>query len=210
MDSNPFEDTSTDDINPFAVPDDEPKATAEEVAQHFVRIWAEAVIRAADRARAIRVKDAKDFRNAERNEDWSPTDDDLYANTRVQWAEDHTLVWSAHQLEVWRARLAKERGQEPQPDNEVLTRLRNVLEHLVDPDLEDWVATIPEGADRRRRWSLRSLPGEQFHLGMESGGRLFGLLESEDLNAVAMGVVKSVQDELYERERDMVEAYLAD
>ncbi|MER5775492.1 hypothetical protein ABT144_14580 [Streptomyces sp. NPDC002039] len=210
MESNPFEATSTDDTNPFAVPDDEPKATGEEVAQHFVRIWAEAVIRAADRARAIRVKDAKDFRNAERNEEWSPTDDDLYATTRVQWAEDHTLVWSAHQLEVWRARLAKERGQEPQPDNEALSRLRNVLEHLVDPDLEDWVATIPEGADRKRRWSLRSMPGEQFDLGMQSGGSLFGLLESEDLHALAMEVVKSVQAELDERERDMVDAYLAD
>ncbi|MGW1641566.1 hypothetical protein [Streptomyces lavendulae] len=209
MDSNPFEATSTD-INPFAVPDDEPKATGEEVAQHFVRIWAEAVIRAADRARAIRVKDAKDFRNAERNEEWSPTDDDLYANTRVQWAEDHTLVWSAHQLEVWRARLAKERGQEPQPDNEVLSRLRNVLEHLVDPDLDDWVATIPEGADRKRRWSLRSLPGERFDLGLQSGGSLFGLLESKDLQALAMEVVRSVQAELDERERDMVDAYLAD
>ncbi|MCJ0875095.1 hypothetical protein [Streptomyces sp. AP-93] len=57
-----------------------------------------AVIRAPDRARAIRVKDAKDFRNAERNEDWSPTDDDLYANTRVQWAEEMVSPVAA-----WRA-----------------------------------------------------------------------------------------------------------
>ncbi|MFE2477758.1 hypothetical protein [Streptomyces sp. NPDC059389] len=210
MESNPIEATPTEDTNPFLFPDDEPKATAQEVAQHFVRIWAEAVIRAVERAHAIRLKDAKDQRNHERNEDWSPTEDDLYANTRVQWAEDHTLVWSAHQLEVWRARLAKERGQEPPPDNEVLTRLRNVLEHLVDPDLENWVATIPEGRDPRRRWSLRSLPDEQLDLSVLSGGKLFDLVESTTLNAIAMEVVKSVQSELDERERNRVEAYLED
>lgn len=44
------------------------------------------------------MKDAKDFRNAERNEDWSPTDDDLYANTRVQWAEEMVSPVAA-----WRA-----------------------------------------------------------------------------------------------------------
>ncbi|MEV6681257.1 hypothetical protein AB0N09_30970 [Streptomyces erythrochromogenes] len=207
MSKDPFQADPLDEPNPFGGADDEPAATAEEAAQHFVRVWAEAVIRQATRTRAIRRKSAVDDRNFERNEGWSPTEDDLYDNDRVRWAEEHTLVWSAHQLERWRARLAKERGQAALPKNQDLEEVRNVLEHLDEVDLQDWTATPPAGQKRIGR-SLRNLPDQMLSLGGFDGRTLFQVLDSERIADAALEVVKSVEAELAERERDMVEAYL--
>ena len=54
----------------------------------------------------------------------------------MRWAEEHTLIWAAHQLEQWSQRLAKERGEEPPQPDELLAKVRNAVEHVDDADFE--------------------------------------------------------------------------
>lgn len=176
------------DANPF-----EP-SEAEEIAKHFVQVWAEAVIRQADRARAIRRKAGFDSRNYDRNEEWSPDEHQLAANYRIWWAEEHTLVWSAYQLEQWRGRLAKERGEIVPSENRNLKLARDALEHLSEARLDQDAATSPSDKGPRGR-ALRDFPDKMLSLSL--GGRtLFEVLDPHRLDGEALKVVKSIEDEL--------------
>lgn len=188
--------------NPFESSDDAP-AAAEETAKYFVQTWAEAVIRQAARTRAIRKKFHTDNRNYDRNEEWSPSEAELDAVFRACWAEEHTLVWSAHQLECWRARLAKERGETAPPPNEALKTVRDALEHLNEARLEDGGASSPAERGGPGR-ALRRLPegGLSFALG---GGKLFEILDPHRLDEEALKVVKSIDKELDDEARAMYE-----
>jgi hypothetical protein len=180
----------------------------------FVRTWAEAVLREVKRVRKIRKKDAEDSRDHDRMEDWSPTQEDLERNFRTVWAEEHTLVWAAHQLERWSQRLARERGQEPPEADPVLKSVRNALEHLDDAEFKDLYA-IPrelpgEDADKRKskddpNRSLRALPDSRLTIAV--GGELaFGLIDANELEGRALAVVRGVEDEL---EQEVIDRYLA-
>ncbi|MGV9609391.1 hypothetical protein ACWDR2_37535 [Streptomyces sp. NPDC003631] len=180
MDANPFEPNEANE--------------AEEIAKHFVQVWAEAVIRQAERARAIRKRAALDSRNYDRNEDWSPDEHQLAANFRGWWAEEHTLVWSAYQLQQWRARLAEERGESAPPENRNLKLARDALEHLSEARLDEDAATPPSDKGPRGR-ALRDFPDKM--LGLSLGGRtLFEILDPHKLDNEALEVVKSIEDEL--------------
>ncbi|MFG1626261.1 hypothetical protein [Kribbella sp. NPDC049227] len=97
---------------------------------------------------------------------------------RQRWTEDHTLVWSIHQLDRWARRLAKERGK-PIPDEDPLLRnVRNALEHL-DEALFDEEHSAEPGDDPKTNRSLRNLPGGR--LDIATGGKLFGNLELGEL-----------------------------
>ncbi|MGV9567744.1 hypothetical protein [Streptomyces sp. NPDC003480] len=61
------------------------------------------MFRQAARARIIRHTTEQDSRNYDRMEDWSPPLHVLEENFRTQWAEEHQLIWAAHQLHVPRA-----------------------------------------------------------------------------------------------------------
>lgn len=160
-------------------------------------MWAEAVLLQVERVRQVRSKAEADGRAYDRLEDWSPTELDLMQNFRSQWAEEHTLVWAAHQVERWAARLAKERGQDPPPRDPVLADLRNALEHLDEAKFENGRA-VP--ADKKS-WSLKALPGSQ--LALETGHRLaFSLIDVGELEARALGVVATVENELMEAAAD--------
>lgn len=167
---------------------------AEDVAKHFVQVWAEAVLRQAERTREIRRKAADDSRNYEHNEDWSPTAYELEVNFRTQWAEEHMLVWAAHQLERWRARLAKERGEQVPTENQALKDARDALEHLDEAQLDDEGARSPAAKGGTGR-ALRKLPDEvlRFSLG---GGTLFEVLDPERLDEEALKIVASIEEEL--------------
>lgn len=96
-------------MNPFepSEAEAETKSEAEETAKYFVQVWAEAVIRQAERTRAIRTNSAMDDRAYDRAEEWSPHESQLFHNFRVQWAEEHMLVWPltnwSDGASVWRS-----------------------------------------------------------------------------------------------------------
>jgi hypothetical protein len=136
------------------------------------------------------MKAAADWRAAERGEEWSPSELDLAQNFRSEWAEEHTLVWAAYQLERWARRLAEERGEEVPPVDEVLANVRHALEHLDEAEFQGNDA-LP--GDRSR--SLRALPDGR--LALETGSRLaFGLISVKELEDRALGIVRSIEDEL--------------
>ncbi|MFD9000872.1 hypothetical protein ACFV0T_07865 [Streptomyces sp. NPDC059582] len=190
------------DANPF-----EP-SEAEEIAKHFVQVWAEAVMRQAERTRAIRKKAVLDSRNYDRNEDWSPNEHQLAANYRVWWAEEHTLVWSAYQLQQWRRRLAEERGEPAPSENQNLKLARDALEHLNEARLDEDAATPPSAKGPQGR-ALRDFPDKMLSLSL--GGRtLFEILDPHQLDKEALKVVKSIEDELDARAQAAYEELLRD
>lgn len=175
---------------------------SEDYCQFFVRIWAEAVLRQVDRVRAMRKKFHVDDRNYERLEEWSPTEEDLQRNFRSLWAEEHTLIWAAHQLERWGVRLAQERGGTPPERDDVLGNVRNALEHLDDVAFEDDHA-VP-GDDEKKNWSLRKLPDRRLAISL-GGDSALGLIDVHELEARALTAVNAIIDEL---EQAAVDWYL--
>ncbi|MEU2135304.1 hypothetical protein [Streptomyces sp. NPDC018352] len=172
---------------------------AELTAKSMVQIWAEAVVRQAARARAIRKKDDTDFRNYERGEDGSSAlENELGSSWRTRWAEEHTLVWSAHQLEQWTIRLADVRGEDPPAVNENLKNVRNALEHLNEMDLTETTASAPSPRrknDPRGRSLREHFPNETLVLGL-GGQTLFQLLDPEALDKSAVEILRKVREDL--------------
>jgi hypothetical protein len=172
----------------------------EKLCKTFVQMWAEAMIRQVKRVKQLRIKAAKDGRSFERMEDWSPTTEDLAENSRAQWAEEQTLVWAAHQLARWAKRLAEERCQDlPEPD-EVLSNLRNALEHLDEAEFTDEASFVKgavpgEGSKNR---SLRALPSSRLSISTPEGlgPPAFGLIAVEELEQRAEAYVRRIEDEM--------------
>lgn len=179
--------------HPFVFPTAQAKE-AEETARHFVQVWAEAVIRQAQRTRGARQVSARNQRAHELLEDFSPTSADLELDFRTQWAEEHLLVWCAHQLERWRGRLARARHETPPPENQNLKLARDALEHLDEADFANGEARSPESKGPVGR-ALRGLPGQRLRLEL-SDDSLFEVLDPEQLDAEALKVVNSVEKEL--------------
>lgn len=185
----------------------------DDLCEMFVQMWAEAVIRQVGRVKELRAKAARDGRNYERMEEWSPELEDLAANARAQWAEEQTLVWAAHQLERWAKRLAEERGEDPPEADEVLAHLRNALEHLDEAEFTGEVAPHPGGSgvriyhslagsavpgEGRSNWSLRALPSGRLSIGTYEGlgHQAFGLINVDELERRAEVYVRKIEDEL--------------
>ena len=184
----------------------------ERLCKTFVQMWAEAVARQVQRVKELRAKAARDGRNYERNEDWSPTSDDLAQNFRAQWTEEQTLVWAAHQLERWVKRLAEARGHESPPSDEVLANLRNALEHLDEAEftsqggstpgaIDGWVYSYIESAvpgQGKKNRSLRALPSSSLNISTPEGvgPPAFGLIDVEELEQQAEAYVRQFEDEM--------------
>jgi hypothetical protein len=173
--------------------------------QFFVQMWAEAVIRQIERVRERRKKYADDL--------WlydheplgiAPTKEDLEDNFRVMWAEEHTLIWAAHQLERWNKRLAFENGRKPPEPDAVLANVRNALEHLDEADFEDYHAVPGDLGDNR---SLRALGGLPLTIGTSIGGNL---ISPQELEKRALAVVERIADEEYAKEMGYIEQSLID
>jgi hypothetical protein len=181
----------------------------EELCKTFVQMWAEAVIRQVKRVKELRVKAARDGRNYERMENWSPTSEDLAENFRAQWTEEQTLVWAAHQLERWAKRLAEERGQDPPEPDRVLANLRNALEHLDEaeftnqrghtPDDSGWVYSLTHSAvPGEKSWSLKALPSSRLSISTPEGvgPPAFGLIDVGELELHAEAYVRQIENEM--------------
>ncbi|MGW2918183.1 hypothetical protein ACWDBF_09990 [Streptomyces angustmyceticus] len=174
----------------------DPQINAQHTAQEFVQRWAEAVLRQAARTREVRKKSAEDDRAHERGEEPGLDSWTLTANHRELWTEEHMLVWAAHQLERWRARLAKERGETAPQENEALKDARDALEHLDEAALGMDAATPPEGAKKQNQGrALRKLPGQAMSLNV-GGDKLFEVLDPEVIDREALAVVASIEAEL--------------
>jgi len=147
-------------------------------------------MRQVERVRQVREKGRRLGRAYERMEDWSPDELDLARSFRERWTEEQALVWAAYQVERWARRLAEERGEEALPRDQVLADLRNALEHLDEAEFEGGHA-LPGAGSR----SLKALPGSR--LLIATGYDLaFGLIDVNELERRALGVVASVEDEL--------------
>ncbi len=153
-------------------------------------------MRQVGRVRQIREEARRLGRAYERMEDWSPDVLDLARSFRAQWAEEQALVWAAHQVERWARRLAEERADEPPPRDQVLADLRNALEHLDEAEFEGGYA-VPGDWSR----SLRALPGSQLWIAA-GDGLAFGLIDVNELESRALGVVSTVENELMEEAAD--------
>jgi hypothetical protein len=149
----------------------------------FVRTWAEAVLRQVERARDARNQWQQDDRNWERMEDWSPTEEEVQKSFRRMWAEEHMLVWSAHQLEQWQERLAAEQNAEPPERDPDLKLVRNALEHLNEAAFDDYQAVVPPTATPRQSRALRELGG--LAISSDVAGISPKVIEERALKAVA-------------------------
>ncbi|MFI9183992.1 hypothetical protein ACIGXG_17390 [Streptomyces goshikiensis] len=177
-------------------------AEAESQALMFVRLWAEEVIRQTGRVQEIRER----VRGYHRMHGDGPGIDSHFLEEafREQWAAEHTLLWAAYQLERWRKRLDRERGETERKYDAKLLGARNVLEHLDSADFRDGKAVAPPWsppAQPKKRKpqdpyrSLRALDG--LYIGTSDDGSFCGIASSE-LSDRALDVVKSVEADLAE------------
>lgn len=171
---------------------------AGETAEMFVDLWVDEVRRLVRRETELRSADERMSWAAERLEEWSPTEFDLHESFRRLWAAQHHLVWATHQLERWRRRLARERGEPEPPRDPVLDDLRNALEHLDEAVLDDVHAAVA-GDDPRMNRSLRRLPQGRLHVG--SGGRLmFQLLDPAEIERRVWTITTAAERAMTEAE----------
>jgi hypothetical protein len=176
----------------------------EEHALLFVRVWAEAVLRQASRLRESRARSAVNDRKYERMEDWSPTEDDLARDFREEWAEQHTLVWAAFQLEQWRTRLHKVRGTTPPEEDPLLRTVRNALEHLTDAAFVNERAVSAQEKGQVGS-ALRRLPEGGLEIALW-GDKAFGHIDPAQVQSAALAMVRTIEVDL---EEDAAERYLA-
>lgn len=182
---------------------------AEEQARYFVQVWAEAVIRQAERTRAIRQQFNDNSRAYDYNEDWSPPEEQLLADFRQRWAEEHTLVWSAFQLEQWRGRLAAERGETAPAENEKLKLARDALEHLSEAAFRNGAAVSPRDKGQQGK-ALRAFPSKALDISLGDGPLFTVLDDPEGIDREALGIVRSIEDELDSRAQAAYEALMED
>lgn len=183
----------------------------------FTRMWAEAVVRQVQAVRSIRVAADLQLREAERGEDWSPTDEDLQRTWREHWVTEHTLIWAAYQLQCWAVRLGNELRSESGrrlmaskidvPDDPILRDLRNVLEHLDEANLVDYFAAA-DGTPGTSNRSLRRMPGEMLELVL-GHHHAFQLIDPDDLERRALVVLEALDAESDAHTEYLGEEYLA-
>ncbi|MER7901571.1 hypothetical protein ABTX62_37445 [Streptomyces sp. NPDC096046] len=133
----------------------------------------------------------------------------LEENFRAQWAEEHQLVWAAHQLERWDARLRRERGQEPRREDPFLKDVRDALEHLDEVDFAQDQADPPvlaKGKEYIGR-AIRKLPGGALDLHL-SQTALVGGIPPQAIEARALEAVRAVEQELEQEQREQHAAFV--
>ncbi|MEU7015906.1 hypothetical protein [Streptomyces sp. NPDC046385] len=104
------------------------------------------------------------------------------------------LVWSAYQLERWRKRLAQERGRESPPPDKVLSQVCNALERLDEAEFQEGGFAVAREERGNSGRSLRELPGGG--LSLYAGGKLYGLVDAEEIEKRALNVVSTIEGEL--------------
>lgn len=98
----------------------------------FARSWAEAVLARLSELKRVRAEDDAVAKAYDQLEEWAPGPDEMARSFRKLWSAEHTMIWTAFQLERWTRRLAHERGLPEPVEDPVLKLARNALEHLDD------------------------------------------------------------------------------
>jgi hypothetical protein len=181
----------------------------EEQARYMVRTWGEEVLRQVRRLRKARARAALDDRNYGRLEDWSPGLQQVEGNYRQQYAAEHLLVWTAHQLERWDARLRRERGEDPRPEDPVLKLIRDALEHLDEADFDegDAVPPPPQKKNDPKGRALRQLPAGRLPLTLGAGDQGLGGISSREVEQRALALVNGLDEA---REQAAIDSFLED
>jgi hypothetical protein len=139
----------------------------DDYVRHHVLMWAEAVVRQVDRVRQQRKKDRADFHSYDQELLGAPMTYEVRRNFRTTQAEEHTLIWAAHQLEKWTQRWAIERDRTPPDPDPVLADVRNAMEHLYEADFDEHAVAVPGPFGSNR--SLRKLPYGSVPRGVSRG-----------------------------------------
>jgi hypothetical protein len=168
-------------------------------AEDFVLMWAEALVRQLGRVDAAWERYRLVGRSFEHDEemDGGASGADLTKASRQLWSEQHTLIWTAHQLHRWVTRLATEVEAELESKPPAaLVDLRNALERLDVAQIEDGVGAAvagekpPKGSDPYR--SLRKLEGGRLRLATADDGSLFGPIGLDELRGLADAAVQAL------------------
>ncbi|WP_027932239.1 hypothetical protein [Amycolatopsis thermoflava] len=184
---------------------------AEYEAAGLVETWAEATLRQLQRYRAAWERQRTAWKQFDLGVDGAPDQETRSRLFRELWSESHMLVWAAHQLELWLARWAKERGEQPPPVDEYLKVIRNVLEHLNEAEFRHGRAVPGREAEdpaklgkwNKPKWSgLIKLPGMYLSTAITDDGQLFDLLQPERLEQMASAALSRINSEQLDRAGD--------
>ncbi|OLZ59575.1 hypothetical protein [Amycolatopsis keratiniphila] len=185
---------------------------AEYEAAGLMQTWAEALLRQAERHRSTWQKVRLAWDHYDRDTDEGPDREKRSQLFRELWADSHLLVWTAHQLELWVARLAKERGEAVPAVDPHLKVIRDVLEHLNEAEFRNGYA-VPgraalEAIENNRAWKkqkwkgLLQLPGKELSTGLLDNGTVFELLEPTIFEAAARRALDQLDEQRMDRARD--------
>ena len=168
----------------------------------FARSWAEALLQRVRDVRQVRAEDAEIVRAYDQLDEWAPSADQLAYVFRKVWAAEHTMVWTAFQLERWTRRLAQERGLPEPTEDPVLKLARDALEHLDDASFVDGEA-VADPFDKRKGRSLRALGRLPIQV---SAHLVIGQVDPDDLERRAMALVRSIENDMEQQIRDYLDA----
>jgi hypothetical protein len=174
--------------------------------------WAEEVRRLIGELYAVRKEHWDLLAAQERSEDWSPSDEMIARAFRRHWVASHQVVWAAYQLNRWAARDARDSGREVPAADAVLKNLRDALEHLDEAEWQDDVTLgpPPEGAGKNKLTgrALRELPGNGLLFGVGFDGTVLGLVDIDELDRRAAGIIEALDHAEYESVEAEVEHLL--
>ena len=154
----------------------------------FAQAWAKDVMLRIARVRDLRTQHHVDTRNADRLEDWSPTEQDLRDRFGTLWTEQHLLVVAAMQFMRWANLWACEFVGQPLEDLlPELRHLRNALEHASEAATSASGRLVPKTKKDRALHELGSIL-----VGMDGSDLLFGHLDLDELERVVSRLSVSV------------------
>jgi hypothetical protein len=174
------------------------------VARLFAQRWADGTLRQATRLRDALQRVSRLDRAYERMDDPTLTEWDIAARIDEVWVEQHLLMVSAQQFEMWAKRMAEAPG-EIQPEEDRLMRLlRNSLEHFDEAELND-IEALPGLSGNR---SLRDLPGSRLPLGVTLGADKVMVCDLVELDAIETNCRQLANEILDEIQRPAIDAHI--
>ncbi|MFC1435334.1 hypothetical protein ACEZDB_32310 [Streptacidiphilus sp. N1-3] len=92
-------------------------------------------------------------------------------------------------MERWDARLRRERGEDPRPEEPVLKLIRDALEHLDEADFEEGDAVPPPPQKKKdpKGRALRQLPAGRLPLTLGASDQGLGSISSREVEQRAYG-----------------------
>lgn len=178
----------------------------------LLHAWAEEVQRLIREFYVVRNEHFRLLVAQERDEDLSPSDDDVVRAFRRHWIASQKVVWAAYQFNRWRVRHAASRQQEVPAIDANLKNLRDALEHLDEAVwLDDFTLGPPSGDGRSRNAgrAMQKLPSESLMFGLGFDEKIMDLVDVEALSKETDEAIAALEQEQYEAWTEEAE-YLAE